>query len=59
MVTLDVKFTCEVCGTWIISQIRIGPHFFLQSGQMPAGWVVAPEEYEMRCWCPQHAMDKK
>jgi hypothetical protein len=59
MVYLDVKFTCEVCHVYVIRPIRVGPHFFLGADNMPEGWLVVPEEFAMRAWCPLHARDAK
>ena len=59
MVTLDVRFSCEVCKTWIIHQIRIGPHFFLGADNIPDGWVIRAEEYSMRAYCPLHTGEAK
>lgn len=59
MVTIDARFRCETCKTEIIHQIRIGPNFFIGADKFPEGWAFHVEEYEMKVWCPQHAMDKK
>jgi len=56
MVTLDVRFKCEICGEQLMHQIRVGPHFFLGADNMPDGWVAEVDEYCIRTWCPVHAM---
>lgn len=59
MVTLDVRFTCEVCRDQIVHQIRVGPNFMLGADNVPNGWIVRPEEFHMRAYCPQHLGDAK
>jgi hypothetical protein len=54
MVTLEVKFKCEICGTVLMHELRIGPNFFLGADQVPVGWVVRVEEYAIRAYCPEH-----
>ncbi len=57
MLTLDVRFTCDACGTWVVRSIRIGPNFFMGSDNIPDGWVVKIEPHYIRCWCPLHTKD--
>ena len=58
MVTLDVRFTCEVCKIEIMHKIRVGPHFFLGSDSIPDGWVLEVGEVYLKAWCSAHANQK-
>lgn len=55
MVTLEVKFKCEVCKVELMHELRIGPNFFLGADQVPEGWIVRVEEYAIKSWCPLHS----
>lgn len=59
MVTLDVRFTCEICHKEIIHKLRIGPNFFLGADSIPEDWYLEVSEHFMKAWCPQHASSKK
>jgi hypothetical protein len=56
MVTLEVRFTCETCKTFILHPIRVGPHFFLGSDNLPDGWRIEVSECAIKTWCPEHAL---
>ena len=59
MVSLDVRFRCEVCRAELMHEVRVGPNFFLGADQMPEGWKVQVAEYTLKVWCPLHSGDAK
>ena len=59
MVTLNVRFSCEICAKSIMHEIRVGPNFFLGADQIPDGWVIKVEEYSLRAYCGEHASQAK
>ncbi len=58
VLTLDVRFTCERCGRFVVRACRISADFQIGTDGFPDGWRVLPERYVVRCWCPDHAREE-
>jgi hypothetical protein len=55
MVTLEVRFRCDVCKMELMHEIRVGANFFLGADQVPEGWKLSVAENSLKVWCPLHS----
>jgi hypothetical protein len=56
-ITMEVQFTCELCGAYVLRPLQITTDFFLPPESFPEGWRVCVDEASIRCWCSSHAKD--
>jgi hypothetical protein len=56
-IMMEVQFTCELCGAYVVRPLQIMADFFLPPESFPEGWRVSVDETAIRCWCSAHTKD--
>jgi hypothetical protein len=57
MVTLEVKFQCEKCGTYLMRPVAVGKSLWIVPSHLPEGWKIKMDGDLFFTYCPIHSKE--